>query len=107
MFGMPIPDALKNPPELEPGLEWYLDCFWKLHTGRPTGFGEGRIPYIDVLQYAQILGLDAEETEDLEYMIRELDNTYLEWRAEQDKAGSQTTPAAKPAKRPAKGKGAK
>jgi hypothetical protein len=41
--GLPIPDKILNAPELLPGLDYYLDLFFKLDTERY--FSDGPIPF--------------------------------------------------------------
>lgn len=48
--------------------------------------GLGPIPYLAILQYADLMDLDSELREDLIYVIRKMDNTYL--KLENSKHGS-------------------
>lgn len=81
----PLPDFIKNAPELMPGLELYLNAFWELHTCRQIGFGVGPIPWTAVRHYGNMLDLDELEFSEFSYLIKQLDSAYLQWRNEQDK----------------------
>lgn len=57
--------------------------------------GPGPIPWTAVNEYAQRYGLDDDEQEDFEYLIGEMDDTYLKYaadRAEKDKPVAPRTP---------------
>lgn len=83
--GMPLPDFIKNEPELMPGLEMFLQAFWDLSTCRQMGMGLGPIPWTSIENYATISGGDEEFTQDLHYHIRRLDQAYLNWASEKNK----------------------
>lgn len=76
--GLPLPDKIQNAPELRPGLELYLRAYYELDSCRAIGMGEGPIPWTALDQWAGRLGLDEEERGDLFYLVRRLDNAYLE-----------------------------
>lgn len=76
----PIPEPIRNAPELGPGLEFYLSAFWDLHTCRQIGFGVGPIAWTATQEYAKIVCESPEEINDFHYLIKGLDNKYLEWR---------------------------
>lgn len=79
--GLPLPDKIQNAPELEPGLELYLRAFYELDSCRSVGMGEGPIPWTAMEQWATSLGMDEEEREDVHYLVRRLDNAFLEHQA--------------------------
>lgn len=81
----PLPDFIQNAPQLHPGLEFYLEAFWDLHTCRQFGMDVGPIPWRDVEKYGSIHLDTAEEIEELHYLIRQLDNKFFEVRASQHK----------------------
>jgi len=74
----PLPDSIQNAPALELGLELYWDAFWDLSTCRPSGFGAGPIPWLAIRDYGLTFGFDDEQLEDLFYLVRVMDNAYLE-----------------------------
>lgn len=75
--GLPLPERIRDAPELAPGLGIYLRAFYELDSCRPIGMAEGPIPWVVVDQWCQSLGLDEEEREDVHYLVRRLDNSYL------------------------------
>lgn len=79
--GRKIPDRILNAPELKPGLSLYLQAFFDLDSERPIGFTSGKIPFRAVLVYADFYEFDREQTEDLLYFVRNMDDTYLKWLA--------------------------
>ena len=44
------------------------------------------MPWTAVHDYGILYGMDSEEIQDLEFMIREMDSCYLKWRSEQSKS---------------------
>lgn len=76
--GNPIPDRIANAPELEQGLDLYLFAFFDLDTTRPvSGMGMAPISWLAIKQYADLLNLDAEQSDTLFYVVREMDGAYL------------------------------
>lgn len=73
---MPIPDRIRDAPELMLGLQLYLGAWMDLSTCRQSGWTEGPIPWSEVEQYGRLLGLRPETIDDLHYHIRALDDTY-------------------------------
>lgn len=75
---MPIPDKIKNAPELLPGLELYITAFYMLSSDRHMGMEAGRIPWTAVARYAEFYSFDDEQTQFLFAIIPELDGITLE-----------------------------
>ena len=71
-----IPEAIKNAPELLPGLEFYYDTFWELDSCRQQGMSLGPIPWTAIQKFGEVMKLDEETLDDLHYFIRSLDNKY-------------------------------
>lgn len=80
---LPIPDAIANAPILKEGLELYFMAFLDLTTCRSYGMSEGPIPWTAIRDWAAYNGLSSYQTDDLFYMVREMDNAYLDYRAKQ------------------------
>ena len=78
---MPVPDAMRNPPELWEGLEFYLNAFYALNSCRQIGMGRGPIPWTAVLEYGRLYCETAESFEDLQYHVRALDAHFLNWHS--------------------------
>jgi hypothetical protein len=87
-FGIPIPNKIKNAPELLPGLELFYRAFHKLSTCRPVGMGPGPIPWTAVLAYGTMQELDQLQFEALEYHISRMDGAFLEWIDRKNKGGN-------------------
>lgn len=95
----PLPDRILNAPELQLGLDLYYAAFWTLCSERPVGMGPGAIPWFSMYRYADIHNLDEDTFEDLEYIIRKMDEAYLaymqkqsESKRESDKAMAERRP---------------
>jgi hypothetical protein len=79
--GMPLPERIKNRPELLPGLEFIWRAFWDLATCRTIGMGEGPIWWIAVNDYANRYGItDEDEFDRFKMLIKELDSVFLDHR---------------------------
>lgn len=66
-------------------MELYLRAYYELDSCRSIGMGEGPIPWTALDQWAARLGLDEEERGDLFYLVRRIDNAYLEHLAKKRK----------------------
>ncbi len=75
-MGMPIPESIKNAPQLRMGLELYLGAFLDLDQDRPVGFGLAPIPWGTVFDYCARLDIVGEQREDLLYHVKALDAVY-------------------------------
>jgi vacuolar-type H+-ATPase subunit C/Vma6 len=65
-------------PTLPEHLLLHFNAFKDLSRQRSMGgFALGNIPYLDIVQYAQIYRMDEETTEDLIYFVTGLDDHYL------------------------------
>lgn len=77
---LPLPDWIKNKPELEIGLEFYYMSFMDLSTCRSIGMGEGPIPWIALKQYAEVYDIYGIEFERFVTILNNMDTAYLEER---------------------------
>ena len=77
-MGMPIPNRIQNAPVLIFGLGMFLTGFLDLTGSRQGGMGPGPIAWGTVQDYCHVIGLDAEQTEDMHYHIRCMDTVWLE-----------------------------
>lgn len=85
--GRPVPPKIKNAPVLGPGLSMYFTAFNDLTTCRGIGFGPGPIPWMAMDRYCQRLLLRGPDRSDFLYLMREMDNAYLQFQSDQmDKA---------------------
>jgi hypothetical protein len=81
--GRPPPSWYLEQPHKGPLDDFWLAAFWTLSTCRQIGFSTGPIPWRDVVRYAEYVGLDRENADALEVIIRELDGAYLGHIAEE------------------------
>ena len=69
-------------PDIEP-FNYYIECFFELHTCRN---GEGPIPFTAIYQFANIY--NEYEFDEFLYIIRLLDDVFLEHRLRKSKEKS-------------------
>lgn len=72
-------------PPLGP-FEFYFDAFQDLSTCRSIGMGPGPIPFTAIVQYSTLY--EIEDRDDFIYLIRIMDNAFLELVSEKTKAGA-------------------
>lgn len=72
-MGMPLPDFMLNAPELQIGLQLFLQAFFDLDTERSHSMGIVLIPWSSIKDYARTYEFDEEQTEDLLFLIRAMD----------------------------------
>ena len=75
--GNPIPDRILNKPVLRIGLSIFLEAFFDLDSERTHSFGLTAIPWTSIKKYAESYEFDQEMTEDLLYLVREMDDENL------------------------------
>lgn len=81
----PLPDVIKNAPELYAGLEFTYAAFLDLSGDRPLGWTPGPIPWSSIMDYAKAHELSGEETEDLLFFIRRMDDAFLRYHESKTK----------------------
>lgn len=75
----PLPKKIRNAPELWLGLHLYWAAFWDLDTCRPTGDGVvNPIPWYAIDHWAVENNLTVNQKESLHFIIREVDNAFIE-----------------------------
>jgi hypothetical protein len=84
-MGQPIPDRIKDAPDVNLGLNLYLTAFFDLDAERSHGFGYSRIPWTRMREYAEYNEFDEEQFEDLVFFIRKLDSANEERLASKKK----------------------
>lgn len=72
-------------PNVEP-FGFYIEAFQELSTCRSSGFGISAIPFIAIVEYAKLYGMDEEDFEDFLYVIRAMDSELI--RLESKKQGT-------------------
>ena len=83
-MGHPLPERIANSPELQIGLQLYLQAFLNLDSERT----DGPIPWSSIKDYAQAFEFDEEQSDDLFYFVRRMDNEYLKIKAAKAKAAA-------------------
>lgn len=82
-FGAPLPDRILNAPELQHGLQIYVDAFNTLTRSRPMSQGGiGSIPYSEISQYCRDHDIDGDEREETIFLIQQMDDAYCKWQAD-------------------------
>lgn len=75
--GQPIPERIANAPELQLGLQLYIQAFFDLDSERSHNMGLCPIPWASIINYAKVFEFDEEQTEDLIFHIKRLDREHL------------------------------
>lgn len=77
---MPIPEKILNAPELQPGLQLYIDAFNALNYSRfnTTGF-VGRIHYVSMSQWCDDHNIVGEQKLDVIHLLTKMDQVYSDW----------------------------
>lgn len=81
----PIPDKIAHYPELEEGLDYYLDIYLDLCSDKSVGFGEGPIPWSAMDRYARRYNIEDEEFDRLVYIIKYVDSELMQYRQKKNK----------------------
>lgn len=76
-FGQPIPDRIANAPELRIGLQLFLQAFFDLDSERTHVFSPSPIPWTSIKAYCEANELDEEETDDMFYFVKAMDEAHL------------------------------
>jgi len=82
---MPLPEAIRNAPVLNLGLQLYFEAYCELDSERSTGWGVGRIPWSSVQAYAQYNGYTSDQTDRLHNHVRAMDQAHREYLDKQSK----------------------
>jgi hypothetical protein len=76
-----------KPEDQEPnvvGFDFYFSAFSELSTTRQAGFGVGPIPFTAIVDYSRLF--EIEDFEEFSYVIRRMDQVYLELNDQEKKA---------------------
>lgn len=82
---MPVPDSIKNKPQVPVGLEFVWRAFWELSTDRDLGMAEGPIPWTAMNDYAYRYGLMGDDFDYFVLLLKAMDSVYIEKRSDQQK----------------------
>lgn len=83
--GQPLPEKIKNKPELRTGLEIYWRAFWECSTDRDIGMAEGPIPWTAINAWGMRYGFKGECFERLVLLLKAMDSVYIEERSKSHK----------------------
>lgn len=83
--GRELPEWYINAPEIPEGAEIFFQHFYDLTTCRQFGDQPGPIPWLAIAQYADHHGYVGAAKEIVIQVMRDMDNTYLEWTAKEIK----------------------
>jgi hypothetical protein len=93
---MPLPERIKNAPELLHGLELYYNAFNSLTTSRVMGHGcIGGIPYAAISNFCREEGIEGELRDDLFYLVEHMDAEYIKWQTNRAKYEAEVAAAAR------------
>lgn len=73
----PLPERIQNAPDLFLGLELYFIAFLELTTCRNSGWGATPIPSWCIDEFCARNGLDDEDSDEMHYQIRHMDQAFL------------------------------
>lgn len=82
---MPLPDKIKNKPEVSVGLELYWRAFSDLNSDRHVGMSEGPIPWSAIHRWGVRHNIWGDDFERLSAIIQGMDSVFLDFRAAQQK----------------------
>lgn len=78
--GQPLPDTVKNAPELTVGLELYWFAFQNLVNDRSIGVSVGPISWTTIEDYADRIGVSEDQREALHHHIGKMDVAFIEFK---------------------------
>jgi len=77
---VPLPDRIRDAPQLWVGMAYAYDAFAQLNSTRPqTLDGPGDIPWTAVDAFCRSRGLGGDDREDLFYYIRAMDAAFRKY----------------------------
>lgn len=85
--GRALPEWYVDRPVEQPGDDFFLEAFADLSTCRPVGLAVGPIPWDRIVAYARWRSLGAALEATFVAVIRQMDDAFVEWSAEQSASG--------------------
>jgi hypothetical protein len=77
---MPIPEKIKNAPQLYEGLDLFYIAFMDMNSCRALGYGMvGPINWLTINTYCDVHGLQGEQREDMFFFINKMDAAYSDF----------------------------
>lgn len=74
-----MPEAIKNAPNLLPGLELYYIAFNDLEASRDVGMGIGPLWWSTIQEWCEKNELDQEQTEACHIHLKQMDTAYIKY----------------------------
>lgn len=81
----PLPEKIANFPDLEPGLDYYLEIYLDLCSDKSVGFGEGPIPWTSLNEYAKRDKIEGEDFDRMVQLIRFVDAEIMKEKSKKAK----------------------
>jgi len=78
---VPLPDAIRDAPELWAGLDLYWTGFMDLINSRSIGFSLGPIDWRTIEDYCDKLDLDEYQKEAMHHHIGVMDTAFIEFKS--------------------------
>lgn len=78
---MPVPERIRNAPELWMGNLLFYQGFLDLTSSRPVGMALGPLSILAIFEYCLVMEIEGEQRADFIWMMTRLDSKYLEWSA--------------------------
>lgn len=82
---MPVPEPLRDPPEIEQGLEIYWVAYAEVSTDRPMGFGAAPIPWTAIQRWGEVHELNEDQMTLLHTFLRSMDAEFMAYYEEKEK----------------------
>ena len=86
----PLPDKIANTPDLELGLDFYLEIYLDLCSDKDVGFGEGPIPWSSMNEYAYRYDITGDDFERMVAIVRSADAEIVKHRQKDAKRKANT-----------------
>lgn len=90
-----MPDWYNNEPYIEAIDAFYMKAFYDLSTCRTSGMSIGPIPWTAMVLYADRQRLDWDVTEAFIDIIRQMDNSFVDYQTAEQKRISDANKVAK------------
>lgn len=75
-----LPAPILNAPELNLGLQVYLQAFFDLQADRQSAFSIGRIPSKAIRDYGKDMQFDEDQIDLLNRFVRDMDSAYVKFK---------------------------
>jgi hypothetical protein len=77
---VPFPAKIRDAPILTLGLDFFFRAWIELNSCRHIGMDEGCISWESIRNYCNEYDIVGELRQDMFYLVRSMDNTYLEYK---------------------------